>query len=144
VGAQIAEAQACTEDLLNSMARAAGLPSKGIQAGITWVGSGGRPDPTREPQTGSDGGACLGESDAGPGEPGECSAMLCEDGFAAEALSGGCSCGAARFDWTPLRDFCLAQRCADGQMPASDCSCARGGDLPPAPPGPGPEIFSRF
>jgi len=133
LGAQVARAKMCTEDLLDAFREAAGLPAREPAAG-----SAGRPldivsiwDPQNAPVDESDAGVCLaGDAPARPSLG--CSLMLCPQGGLASTVGDQCQCERDAVGFQPVRALCLAVRCAEGQILTDDCTC-QATDAEPTP-----------
>lgn len=142
LGAQIARAKHCTEDLLNSFAEALGRPSR-EPGRMRKIDIYANYHPDDAPVDLSKAPVCIpgGQAVGGPRRgPTACRLILCPDtGLAAAAVGEMCNCGRGAPSFIPQRAACPAIRCTEDQILTNDCLCAPiGRDPGPGTPPGGP------
>ncbi len=136
VGKQLSAVRACSEKLLEDAARALGRPDrKNLTRRLDWVSR-----PTGDEPVKSKKGFGLCGDRLGPRrQPTECGLILCSDASLAAVAGSGCTCGQGHIIGLPKNSLCLKMRCADGNMPAADCTCRdHDGKVTGVSPKPGP------
>lgn len=133
LGAQVARARICTDDLLDAFREAIGRPAREpVSGGVS------RPldivsiwDPQHGPVDDSDVGICL--AGGPPARPSlGCSLVLCPQDGLALTIGEQCQCQQDLPAFQPVRALCFAIRCAEGTILTDDCTC-QPTDVEPTP-----------
>jgi len=141
IGRQLAAANACSQGLLDAIATAIGLPSRGNIPRRPPLGPVTHPQPDAPSPADTASDVCfLGEGSPAAPAP-ACGAELCTDGFLSVGGRDSCQCQARGTSLKPIVNRCLFTiRCESGAMPDETCACkptpssgAGGSDPPPRP-----------
>lgn len=124
LGAQIARAKHCTEDLLNSFTKALGRPDR-RPAPMRKIDLVANYHPDDAPVDLSKADVCTAGATAGSRRaPMACGLILCPGtGLAAAAVGEACSCGQDSPAFNPQHSLCASIQCTEDQILTNDCMC---------------------